>query len=241
MATVHTTRTVVTGKSGSGKSTYANKLVKHQLEFGHVEQLIIVNRKTEHAELCDARWTVTGEGNPRDQIADHDSVFFHVVAPDPKPFVEKLCAALLEFRFPRLLMFDEAQNFTKRSAVADSLIRVNLEGRDALLNALYVTPLVKGANSGVDLSILDQSTHFTVFRTQGEGNLSRIYEDEFFPELKDQAHKLAMPYGGPSEYATKNRDTNQAVAMLRTQQSDGRVTLYPKDITHDAEGGAFQD
>ena len=241
MGTVHTTRTVVTGKSGSGKSTYAGKLIAHQRAFGHVEQVIIVNRKTEHADLCEARWTVTGEGNPRDQIVGRDSVFFHVVAPDPKPFVEKLCRSLLEFRFPRLIVFDEAQNFTKRGAVADALLRVNLEGRDALLNALYVTPLVKGANSGVDLSILDQSTHMTVFRTQGEGNLSRIYEDEFFPELKNQAHKLAMPHGGPSEYATKNRDTNEAVAMLRTQQSDGRFSLYPKDITQEAEGGAFQE
>lgn len=239
MAGGHYRRHLVTGKSGAGKSTFMRDYIRRDLDEGVVKQLIIVNRKTEHSHFCDTQRTVSGTGNPGELLKDHERIFFYVTAPDPKPFMEALCSAMLKERFPRLLVIDEAQNFCKRGALADSLFRLNLEGREAMINLLLGSPLLKAQSGGIDLSMMDQLTHITAFRMHGKGNLERLYGEEFFSELQGEAHKLAMPYGGPPEYATKDRETGRAVAMLRSQQASGGYVLEAKDITQDHQGGAF--
>ena len=73
-----TFRLLIVGKSGSGKSTLAREVMRRM--EGRYRHLVIVNRKTEFAELAEGRYRVSEKGDPGPALKRHR----RVIGPSPR-------------------------------------------------------------------------------------------------------------------------------------------------------------
>lgn len=145
MAGRQTFRILIVGKSGSGKSTLARQILLRMM--GRFRKLVIVNRKTEFSDLCEARFRVKEEGDPSRALRRHSRVFFHVTGYDPRSFLDALGAEIMRQR-DVLLLVDEAYHFFPRGAVPKGLFEVLTGGREAGHNAIFVTQMLQGLTGG---------------------------------------------------------------------------------------------
>ena len=237
MAGGQTLRYMICGKSGSGKSTYARAVVAAL--SGKYSQLVVVNRKREFEDLCEKHYTVDEDGDPSAALDQHASVFFHVVGADPRPFLNKLGAAIMKHgRRNVLVLMDESYEFLLRGRLPKGFFRVITGGREFGHHLVFVTQDVK-SEAAIDPAVMNQLTHLAVLHTQGN-NLDRI--KSYFPELGDEAQHLAPadePKGAPPEVAVKNRNNHNAVVRLRRR--DDPYTLVERNISRDSSRAAFSE
>lgn len=205
-----TLRVLIAGISGGGKSTLARELIT--AFEGRYRQLVIVNRKSEFAELCDKAYSVDERGDPELALRRYRKVFFRVDGYDPRPFLDALGMAVMRRR-EVLLVVDEAYEFFQRGRVPKALFRVITGGRELGHNCIFVTQMLQSASGGIDLAVIQQCTHLVLLRLQGENDLARARAN--FPELGERVLALRRPERGlPPEVAVKNMLTGEA-AMAR--------------------------
>ena len=206
-----TFRLLIVGKSGSGKSTLAREVIRRM--EGHYRHLVIVNRKTEFAELAQGRFRVREEGDPRPALRRHRRVIFHVTGYDPKPFLDALGQELMRLR-DVFLIVDEAYHFFPRGAVPKGLFEVLTGGRELGHNVIFVTQMLQGTTGGIDPGVRKQASHLITFRVSEPNDVRAVAEH--FPELGERVRNLKRPGGGlPPEYAVKNLDREEAGLVLR--------------------------
>ena len=209
-----TPRILVNGITGSGKSVYSRQMI--QALTGKYRQMIIVNRKSEFADLCEKRFIVDEDGNPETALRKYRRVFFRVDGIDPRPFLNKLGDAIMKRR-DVLLVIDEAHEFLPRGRAPKRLFRVFTGGREQGIITLMITQAMKSQGAGIDLVVQNQMSHLVLFRLQGEGDLARA--DELFPELRGRAASLALPHDGlPPELAVRNMALARAEIAERDPQ-----------------------
>jgi len=213
-----TFRVLIVGKSGSGKSTLAREVIRRM--EGRYRHLVIVNRKTEFAELAQGRYRVSEEGDPRPALKRHRRVIFHVTGYDPRPFLDALGQELMRMR-DVLLVVDEAYHFFPRGGVPKGLFEVLTGGRELGHNAIFVTQMLQGATGGIDPGVRKQASHLVTFRVTEPNDVRAVAEH--FPELGERVRDLKRPEGGlPPEYAVKNLDREEAGLVLRDPRDPRR-------------------
>lgn len=216
-----TDRIYIGGITGSGKSVYARALIT--AKAGTYRQMIIVNRKSEFADLCEARFTVVEDGDPERALRRHRRLFFRVDGMDPRPFLNNLGQALMRRR-DVLLVIDEAHEFLPRGRAPKQLFRVFTGGREQGINTIMISQELKSQGAGIDLVVQNQMSHLVLFRLQGEGNLARA--DELFPELDGRAASLALPENGrPPELAVRDMRRSKAEIAER-DPADARRRVW---------------
>lgn len=223
MSNQQTSRIVIAGMTGGGKSYLARQIIA-QME-GRYRQLVIVNRKRELAELTDAAYIVDETGDPAKSLRRHRRVFYQVDGYDPRPFLDNLGMEIMQRR-DVLVVIDEAWEFFGRGRVPRGLFRVLTGGRERGHTTIMVTQMLKSASGGIDLAVFQQATHVVLFRLQGNNDLERVME--YFPELGDRVTQLQRPEGGlPPEYAVRNMLTGAAGLVLRDDSNPRRRVWLP--------------
>jgi len=213
-----TFRILIVGKSGSGKSTLARQILLRMV--GRFRKLVIVNRKTEFSDLCEARFRVKEAGDPSRVLKRYSRVFFHVTGYDPRSFLDALGAEIMGQRDVLLLM-DEAYHFFPRGAVPKGLFEVLTGGREAGHNAIFVTQMLQGLTGGIDPGVRKQASHLVTFRVTEPNDVRAV--SEHFPELGERVRSLARPDDGlPPEYGVKNLDREEGGLVLRNPQNPRR-------------------
>lgn len=211
MAGRQTFRLLIVGKSGSGKSTLARSIIERM--EGRYEQLIIVNRKREFAELAEGRYSVGEKGDPWPALKRQRRVMFQINGYDPRDFLDELGGAIMRLRNV-LLVVDEAYHFFPRGQVPKGLFEVLTGGRELGHNAIFITQMLQGAVGGIDPGVRRQATHLITFRVSEPGDVKAV--SEHFPELGERVSQLARPDDGlPPEYAVKNMDNEQSGIVMR--------------------------
>jgi DNA helicase HerA-like ATPase len=213
-----TFRLLIVGKSGSGKSTLAREVTRRM--EGRYRHLVIVNRKTEFAELAQGRFRVSETGDPGPALRKHRRVIFHVTGYDPRPFLDALGQEIMRLR-DVLLVVDEAYHFFPRGAVPRGLFEVLTGGRELGHNAIFITQMIQGATGGIDPGVRKQASHLVTFRVTEPNDVRAVAEH--FPELGERVRDLKRPEGGlPPEYAVKNLDREEAGLVLRDPRDPRR-------------------
>jgi len=213
-----TFRLLIVGKSGSGKSTLAREVIRRM--EGRYRHLVIVNRKTEFAELAQGRFRVSETGDPGPVLRKHRRVIFHVTGYDPRPFLDALGQEIMRLR-DVLLVVDEAYHFFPRGAVPKGLFEVLTGGRELGHNAIFIAQMIQGATGGIDPGVRKQASHLVTFRVTEPNDVRAVAEH--FPELGERVRDLRRPEGGlPPEYAVKNLDREEAGLVLRDPRDPRR-------------------
>jgi DNA helicase HerA-like ATPase len=213
-----TFRLLIVGKSGSGKSTLAREVIRRM--EGRYRHLVIVNRKTEFAELAQGRFRVSETGDPGPALRKHRRVIFHVTGYDPRPFLDALGQEIMRLR-DVLLVVDEAYHFFPRGAVPKGLFEVLTGGRELGHNAIFITQMIQGATGGIDPGVRKQASHLVTFRVTEPNDVRAVAEH--FPELGERVRDLRRPEGGlPPEYAVKGLDREEAGLVLRDPRDPRR-------------------
>jgi ABC-type dipeptide/oligopeptide/nickel transport system ATPase component len=215
MAGGQTVRSVIVGKSGSGKSTLAKKIIKRFLDERRVSKLVIVNIKRELSEFCEKAIKVERDGDPSRLLKDHDRVFFQVLGQDPRPFMDKLGRAIMEHENV-LVVVDEGMNFLPQSRVAHGFYTAYAGGRDQGISFLCIAQALISVTASLDLGILKQATHLTMFRLNEKNEVNRA--NEYVPEARGLIETLKKndpTDPGAPERIIKNLDTGRAGAILR--------------------------
>jgi energy-coupling factor transporter ATP-binding protein EcfA2 len=213
-----TFRLLIVGKSGSGKSTLAREVIRRM--EGRYRHLVIVNRKTEFAELAQGRYRVSEDRDPRPALRRHRKVIFHVTGYDPRPFwtpwARRSCACGTSF----WLWMRPTTSFP-RGAVPKGLFEVLTGGRELGHNAIFITQMIQGATGGIDPGVRKQASHLITFRVTEPNDVRAVAEH--FPELGERVRDLKRPEGGlPPEYAVKNLDREEAGLVLRDPRDPRR-------------------
>jgi DNA helicase HerA-like ATPase len=223
MAGRQTFRALIIGKSGSGKSTLARQIIRAM--EGRYRHLVIVNRKTEFAELAEGRFRVREDGDPGPALRRQRWVHFHVTGYDPRPFLDALGQELMRMR-DVLLVVDEAHQFFPRGQVPKGLFEVLTGGRENGHSVIFVTQMLKGAVGGIDPGVRRQASHLIVFRVTEPVEVASVAE--MFPELGERVKGLARPEGGlPPEYGVKDLDRDRSGLVLRAPQDPRRRVWVP--------------
>jgi DNA helicase HerA-like ATPase len=222
MAGRQTFRALIIGKSGSGKSTLARQIIRAM--EGRYRHLVIVNRKTEFAELAEGRFRVREDGDPGPALRQR-RVHFHVTGYDPRPFLDALGQELMRMR-DILLVVDEAHQFFPRGQVPKGLFEVLTGGRENGHSVIFVTQMLKGAVGGIDPGVRRQASHLVAFRVTEPVEVASVAE--MFPELGERVKGLARPEGGlPPEYGVKDLDRDRSGLVLRAPQDPRRRVWVP--------------
>jgi len=213
-----TFRLLIVGKSGSGKSTLAREVIRRM--EGRYRHLVIVNRKTEFAELAQGRFRVSETGDPGPALRKYRRVIFHVTGYDPRPFLDALGQEIMRLR-DVLLVVDEAYHFFPRGAVPRGLFEVLTGGRELGHSVIFITQMIQGATGGIDPGVRKQASHLVTFRVTEPNDVRAVAEH--FPELGERVRDLKRPEGGlPPEYAVKNLDREEAGLVLRDPRDPRR-------------------
>jgi DNA helicase HerA-like ATPase len=213
-----TFRLLIVGKSGSGKSTLAREVIRRM--EGRYRHLVIVNRKTEFAELAQGRFRVSETGDPGPALRKCQRVIFHVTGYNPRPFLDALGQEIMRLR-DVLLVVDEAYHFFPRGAVPRGLFEVLTGGRELGHNAIFITQMIQGATGGIDPGVRKQASHLVTFRVTEPNDVRAVAEH--FPELGERVRDLKRPEEGlPPEYAVKNLDREEAGLVLRDPRDPRR-------------------
>lgn len=216
-----TRRIVVAGMTGGGKSTYVRSVIR--AFAGKYRQMVIVNRKSELAELCEKRFVVEEAGDPERALRKFRRVFFRVDGVDPRPFLDSLGTAIMRRR-DVLLVIDEAYEFLPRGRSPKQLFRVFTGGREQGHNVVVSTQMLKSASGGIDLVVLQQASDVVLFRLQGSNDVDRA--TELFPELGPRIAALARPEAGPPplppEVAARDMIRGRAAIALRDPRDPTR-------------------
>ncbi|ACV05040.1 ATPase [Thermus phage P23-77] len=218
-----TFRLLIIGKSGSGKSTLARQVIRAM--EGRYRHLVIVNRKTEFAELAEGRFRVKEDGDPGPALRRYRRVHFHVTGYDPRPFLDALGQELMRMR-DVLLVVDEAHQFFPRGQVPKGLFEVLTGGRENGHNVVFVTQMLKGAVGGIDPGVRRQASHLVAFRVTEPAEVASVAE--MFPELGERVQHLRRPEGGlPPEYGVRDLDRDRSGLVLRDPRDPRRRVWVP--------------
>ncbi len=220
-----TVRLLVVGKSGSGKTSLAKRIIRRMLQDRRCSRLIVINRKRELSEFCEASYRVSETGNAMAALKRHRRVHFYITGYDPRPFLDELGAALMQLRGV-LLVADEMHFFFPKGQLSKGLLEAITVGRDLGLNFIGITQMLKNAQGAIDPVLRKQASHLIVFRMTDPSEVAEVAGH--FDELGPRVATLARPDDGlPPEYGVKNLDTGQSGVVLRDPGDPRRQIWRP--------------
>ena len=207
-------RILISGMSGSGKTTYAQELIDGYL--GKYNQLIIVSTKPDLNNYCEKKFVISDETEPTDLkpvLDKYSKLFFRIDATDPRVFLETLGHEIMQ-REDILLVIDEAHMLLPMGKTPRALLSVLTGGRYRGHNVVIITPVLKNASMGIDLLVFNQATILCFLQMNGSSDIDRASDlapqlSEYLPNLKPSRDGL------PPEIGFRNVVTGEAGLLLR--------------------------
>lgn len=227
---MQTNRILILGKSGSGKTHYAKRLIERYK--GRYNRLVILNRKPDLAQYAEASYKVsTDNADPLYALNRHRRVMFRVVAMDFKSFLDRLGHAMLEIgereRARWLFVADEGHNFFDQHSLSAGMTRVVVEGREAGINTIVISQQLRSNFGAIHRVVLRQATHLVTFRLTEKNEVAAF--SELCPEVGARITQLRRPTPedpGAPEFAVKSLDTERTGLVLRHPKNPQKQQFY---------------
>lgn len=232
MHNIQTIRAVISGVSGSGKTTYLRKKI---LRFRQkVSQTVIINYKPDLHALASGKFDIGNDApitDIRQALDNHRTSFFLVDGNKPEPFLNKLGYLILQ-RKNVLVVVDEAYRFMPRGRAPERMMHLITKGRSNGIHVICATQMLKASNGmALDLAVLEQASHLISFQLSGSSNIERF--TEYIPELGQQVSYLNVPDdGGIPEYVVKHKRGAHHEVKLYTRSPRSNKSYVEIDISN---------